>query len=85
MKLRFIEKVGKLAKFVIPLQDAHEGRRCNSLSMARVEAVLARIKAWICQHLHFDQNLGLWSQMNHNMEILEREKNHHARLECEAR
>ena len=55
------------------------------LSMARVEAVLARIKAWICQHLHFDQNLGLWSQMNHNMEILEREKNHHARLECEAR
>ena len=24
-KVRFIEKVGKLAKFVILLQDAHEG------------------------------------------------------------
>ena len=24
-KVRFIEKVRKLAKFVIPLQDAHEG------------------------------------------------------------
>ena len=24
-KVRFIEKAGKLAKFVIPLQDAHEG------------------------------------------------------------
>ena len=23
--MRFIKKVGKLAKFVIPLQDAHEG------------------------------------------------------------
>ena len=54
-------------------------------SLARIEAELARIKAWIHQHLHFDQNLGLWSQMNHDMEILEREKNHHAKLECEAR
>ena len=53
--------------------------------LARVEAELVRIKAWIQQHLHFDQNLGLWSQMHHNMEILEREKNHQARLECEAR
>ena len=53
-------------------------------SLARVEAELTRIKAWICQHLHFDQNLGLWSQMNHDMEILEREKNRHARLEHEA-
>ena len=52
--------------------------------LARVESELARIKAWICQHLHFDQNLGLWSEMNHDMEILEREKNC-ARLECEAR
>ena len=50
-------------------------------SLARVEAELACIKAWICWHLHFDQNLGLWSQMNHDMEILEREKNRHARLE----
>ena len=54
-------------------------------ALARVEAELARIKAWICQHLHFNQNLGLWSQMHHDMEILEREKNHWARLECEAR
>ena len=44
-------------------------------SLARVEAELTRIKAWLCQHLHFDCDLGLWSQMNHDMEILEREKN----------
>ena len=54
-------------------------------SLARVEAEFTCIKAWIHRHLHFNQNLGLWSQMNHDMEILEREKNHHARLECEAR
>ena len=54
-------------------------------SLARVEAELAHTKAWLCQHLHFDQNLGLWSEMTHNMGILEREKNHHARLEHEAR
>ena len=53
--------------------------------LARVEAELTRIKAWICQHLHFNCNLGLWSQMHHDMEILEREKNHQARLEHEAR
>ena len=49
-------------------------------SLARVEAELTCIKAWIHRHLHCDQNLGLWSQMNHDMEILEREKNCHARL-----
>ena len=54
-------------------------------SLTRVENELARIKAWIHQHLHFDRNLGLWSQMNHDMEILEREKNRWARLQCEAR
>ena len=54
-------------------------------SLARVENELARIKAWIRQHLHFDQNLGLWSQMHHDMEILEREKNRQARLQREAR
>ena len=54
-------------------------------SLARVEVELTRIKAWIHWHLHFYQNLGLWSQMNHDMEILEREKNCHARLEWEAR
>ena len=43
-------------------------------SLARVEAELTRIKAWICWHLHFDQNLGLWSQINQDMEILERRK-----------
>ena len=53
--------------------------------LARVEAELARIKAWLHQHLHFDQNFSLWSQMNHDMEILEREKNHQARLVREAR
>ena len=53
--------------------------------LARVKAELARIKEWLCQHLHFDQNLGLWSEMTHDMEILEKEKKHHARLECEAR
>ena len=54
-------------------------------SLARVEAELTRIKAWIRRHLHFDQNLGLWSQMNHDMEILEREKSRRIRLECMAR
>ena len=54
-------------------------------SLARVEAELAQIKAWLCQHLRFDQSLGFWSQMNNDMEILEREKNHCARLQCEAR
>ena len=54
-------------------------------SLARVEDELTRIKAWLHQHLHFDCDLGLWSEMTHNMEILEREKNHHARLEHEAR
>ena len=54
-------------------------------SLTRVENELARIKAWIRQHLHFDRNLGLWSQMNHDMEILEREKNRQARLQHEAR
>ena len=54
-------------------------------SLARVENELARIKAWIHQHLHSDQNLGLWSQMHHDMEILEREKNRRARLQREAR
>ena len=54
-------------------------------SLARVEAELARIKAWVHPHFHFDQNLGLWSQMHHDMVILEREKNCWARLECEAR
>ena len=54
-------------------------------SLARVEAEIAHIKEWLCQHLHFDCDLGLWSQMNHDTEILEREKNHHARLEREAR
>ena len=44
--------------------------------LARVEAELAQIKAWIHQHLHFNRNSGLLSQMHHNMEILEREKNH---------
>ena len=53
--------------------------------LARVETELVWIKAWIWQHLHFDCNLGLWSQMHHDMEILEREKNCQARLECEAR
>ena len=41
-------------------------------SLARVEAELACTKAWLCQHLHFDHDLGLWSEMTHNMEILER-------------
>ena len=54
-------------------------------SLTRVEAELAQIKAWILWHLHFDQNLGLWSEMNHNMEILEREKNCHVRLKHDAR
>ena len=36
-KVRFIEKAGKLAKFVIPLQDAHER---GSTTLARVEAEL---------------------------------------------
>ena len=43
-------------------------------SLARVEAELACIKAWLHQHLPFDRDFGLWSQMNHDMEILEREK-----------
>ena len=50
-KVRFIEKVGKLTKFVIPLQDAHER---GSATLARVEAELAQIKAWTHQHLYFD-------------------------------
>ena len=54
-------------------------------SLARVEAELTCTKAWLCQHLCFDRDLGLWSEMTHNMEILEREKNHCARLEHEAR
>ena len=54
-------------------------------SLARVEAELTCIKAWIWWHLHFNQNLGLWSQMNSDMEIVEREKNCCARLEHEAR
>ena len=52
-------------------------------SLVRVEAELTCIKAWLCRQLHFDQNLGLWSEVTYNMEILEREKNHHATLECE--
>ena len=43
--------------------------------LTRVEAELEQIKAWICQHLHFNRNFGLWSEMHHNMEILEKGKN----------
>ena len=73
-KVEIYQKGGKLGKFGILPQDAHR-EEVQLWSLARVENELARIKAWICQHLHFDQNLGLWSQMHHNMEILEREKN----------
>ena len=31
-RVRFIKKVGKLAKFVIPLQDAHEGGSATLVS-----------------------------------------------------
>ena len=69
--MRFIKKVGKLGKFGILPQDAHERGGVQLWSLARVENELARIKAWIHQHLDFNRNLGLWSQMHHDMEILE--------------
>ena len=43
-KVRFIKKVGKLAKFVIPLHDAH--KEVQLWPLVRVEAELAQIKAW---------------------------------------
>ena len=52
-KVRFIKKAGKLAKFVILFHNAHKGE-VQLQSLARVEAELTRIKAWIHQHLHFD-------------------------------
>ena len=82
--MRFIKKVGKLAKFVISLQDAHEGGSAALVS--------DQSWSWACMNwsmdlpaLAFWSKFRPWSEMNHDMEILEREKNHHARVEREAR